>query len=180
MPIFTAAKWVNPKLWLKVIFQAWMIAAMRISLEGAETEVVRLRNKMGKKSESLWAMKKEELVEKARKELGMTTTQLEKETVASLRERLRSQRDVTEMLCDPLAKAPKGLDSMLKEELKQECLHRDITEPNPCTRPKMIVLIKDDVARRLCAEPSHAQASTFQECDEDAEMVELSSTRRRR
>jgi hypothetical protein len=179
MPIFTAAKWVNPKLWLKVVFQAWMMAVMRISLEGAQTEVVRLRNKVGKASESLWAMKKEELVEKERKDVGMTTTQLEKETVASLRERLRSQRDVTEMLCDPLAKAPKGLDSMLKEELKQECLHRDITEPNPCTRPKMIVLIKDDVARRLCAEPSHAQASTFQECDEDAEMVEFSSTRRR-
>jgi hypothetical protein len=44
----------------------------------------------------------------------------------------------------------------------------------------MIVLIKDDVVGRLCAEPSQAQASTFQECDEDVEMVEFSLARRRR
>ena len=138
--------------------------------------MVRLQNKMGKKSESLWAMNKGELVEKARRDLGMTTTQLSKETVTSLRERLRSQKEVVEMLCDPLAKHPKGLDSMLKEELKQECLMREISEPSPCTRPKMIVLIKDDVAKRLCAEVQMAS----QDRDMDAEMVEPQVARRRK
>ena len=102
---------------------------------------------MGKKTNAVWAMTRAEITEKARKDLGMTPAQLSKETVTSLRKRLRSQKAVTELLEDLLAKLPKGLDSMLKVELEQERLLRAITLPSPCAQPEMIVLIEDDVAR---------------------------------
>ena len=86
----------------------------------------------------------------AKKGVGMTQAQFKNETVTSLRERLRSQKEVQNMTIDPLVKTPKGLGNLLLEELKQECLLRDIQVPQgkDCTRPKMIVLIKDDAANR--------------------------------
>ena len=78
------------------------------------------------------------------------------------------------MLTDPLAKTPKGLDSMLKEALMQECVIRQITLPDPLTRPRMIVLIKDDVSVRMTLE-DQAEPHT-----EDWEMSEASNSRRRR
>ena len=114
----------------------------------------------------------------------MTQAQMKDETVTSLRERLRSQKEVTDMLLDSLAKAPKGLDSLKKDELKQECLLRDINEPDKCTRPKMIVLIRDDVARRMTMEkrichvklPETIQA--FKDVESDAEMVTVEKSTR--
>ena len=79
MPTLTLAKWMDPRIWLKVTVQAGMIVVTRTSLERAQTEMVRLQNKMGKKSISLWSMNKAELGEKARKDLGMMTNQLSKE-----------------------------------------------------------------------------------------------------
>ena len=153
------------------------MAMMRIVIDSQNTERVRLEKMVGKKkSGSLWAMNRAELCEKAKKDLGMTEAQMKDETVTSLRERLRSQKEVVDMLYDPLAKPPKGLDSMLKEELKQECLLREINQPDPCTRPKMIVLIKDDVARRQTMEKriKHVKLpetdSTFKDAESDAEM----------
>ena len=130
-------------------------------------------------------MNRAELCEKAEKDLGMTRAQMKDETVTSLRERLRSQKEVTDMLLDPLAKAPKGLDSLKKDELKQECLLRDINEPSPCTRPKMIVLIRDDVARRMTMERRICHVKlpedpAFKDAESDAEMVTVEKTARRK
>jgi len=156
------------------LFLSWAQTVLRTLVEALSTENARLERLTGKKKSSLWDMNKAELKEKAQRDLGMTESQLEKETVTSLRERLRSQRDVVAMLTDPLAKTPKGLDSLLKEELKQECIIRQITLPEPCTRPKMIVLIKDDIAVRMTLENQPEPENP------DWEMSESSNTRRRR
>ena len=156
MPLYNLAKWLSPRIWLKMMFQAWAMAMMRIVIDSQHTERVRLEKMVGEKKSSLWAMNRSELVEKAKKDLGMTEAQMKNETVTSLRERLRSQKEVVDMLYDPLAKSPKGLDNMFKEELKQECLLREIHQPDPCKRPKMIVLIQDDVTRRQTMEKGSA------------------------
>ena len=169
-----------------MMFQAWAMAMMRIVIVSHHTERVSLEKIVGKKKSLLWAMTRSELVEKAKKDLGMTEAQMKDETVTSLRERLRSQKEVVDMLDDPRAKAPKGLDNMLREELKQECLLREINQSDPCTRPTMIVLIKDDVTRRQTMEKriGHVKIletdSTFKECDEDAEMTVEKNTRRKK
>ena len=57
-------------------------------MEAANTELARVSS--GKKK-SIWSINKAELVETARKELGLSVTQAEKETVLVLRERVREQ-----------------------------------------------------------------------------------------
>ena len=133
-------------------------------------------------------MNKAELVEKAKRDLGMTEAHMKTETVTSLRQRLRSQKEVTDMLLDPLAKAPKGLDSILKDAPKQECLLRDINEPDKCTRPKILVLIRDDVARRMTMERPvflarnivSPEDPAFKDAESDEEMVKVEKTTRRK
>ena len=165
---------------------------MRIVIDSQHTERVRLEQKLGKKKSSLWNMNKAELKDKAIADLGMTAAQMKDETLTSLRERLRSQKEVTDMLQDPLAKAPKGLDSLKKDELRQECLLREINEPDKCTRPKMIVLIRDDVARRITMERpvylarnlvknnSNPEDPAFKDAESDEEMVKVEKTTRRK
>ena len=150
-------------------------------IESQVAEKVRLKKMVCTTKGSMREMRKPELVEKARKDMGMTEGQLKKETVTSLSERLRSQKGVTDMMIDPLAKTSKGLESLVKDELKQECLLRDIHVPEgkDCTRPKIIALIKDDVATRAETEQrsfsrvKHSQDLdvSFQECS-DARMDE--------
>ena len=146
---------------------------------------------MGKKNSSIWNAKKEDLVELARKELGMTMAQANKETVISLREKIRSARQVTTMVIDPLAKIPKGLDKMSLEDLRLEVLHRNLPEMDRPTRAKLIVLIRDDVNMRSCMEASTTSTtdpnqsmsgarSSGQEEDEDWQMEELRASTRRK
>ena len=89
-----------------------------------------------------------------------------------------------EMLEDPLAKPPKGLDSLTKAELQQECLLREIPDPVKCTRPKMIVLIRDDVATRLTLEKAPRvklpEDPAFKDAESDEEMVKVSTRRARK
>ena len=121
---------------------------LRRQLDAERTENARLQNALGKKADSIWAMNKADLVAKARLDLGMTKAQSERETVTTLRERLRSQKEMVEHMSDPLCKIPKGLDSMRKEVLTQECFSRGIHIVEPSTRPKMILAIRDDVMNR--------------------------------
>ena len=179
----------TPRTWLKMMFQAWAWMMARVCVEGYATEVGRLNKLLGKRSSSIWTMNKSELVETARKELGMTMIQAEKESVTALRERIRSARAVTSMVTDPLAKLPKGLEKLTLAELKEEALVRDLPEPDPATRAKLIVLIRDDVASRLILErPSSSttdrRANTSSEKtvgqEEDWEMPEENSRNTRR
>ena len=186
MFVATLARAFSPKLWLTVILQAWALVMNRRVVEAQGMEIVRLGRDKDDKKKSLWTMNKAELVEEARLNLGMTVTQAEKETVLTLRERLRSFKNVCQMTEDPLAKLPKGLDKMLLNELKEEAVHRSLPNPEPCTRAKLIVLIRDDVANRLTLEQSSSPSTTDQPAstrpqDEDWEMPqEEPATRRRR
>ena len=80
---------------------------------------------------------------------------------------------------------------MGKDKLKQECLLRDIHVPDgkECTRPKIIVQIKDDANMRAQMERrSHSrvqlpqdQDTSFQECsDHEMEMDFAPPSRRRK
>ena len=100
-------------------------------------------------------MKKDELVEIARRELGLSQAQAQGETVLVLRERIRSHRvesQFQQMLStNPDAHLPKGLQRMTHPELTQECTRRGIEIPSgssnraQATRVQMIILIQDHV-----------------------------------
>ncbi len=130
---------------MQVMMIAWRQLVTRRELEAEQTEVARLRNLVGKKSESLWDMRKDDLVEAARKELGMTRTQAETETVTTLRERIRAFREAQKVDENPDAQAPKGLNSMKTADLVEEMRRRSIPLPEKNTRPKMILLIRQHV-----------------------------------
>ena len=168
-----------------------MLVTVRTSREALESECARLSRLVGKRQSSLWTATKAELVELARKELGWTQAQCEKETVTSLRERIRSVRSVVNFQADPLNKLPVGLDKMKVEELKTELLMRDLPEPDKSTRAQMICLIRDDVATRLtltteAAPSTKSSSSTGPQAkqvsfeDLDYEMPEATNSRRKR
>ena len=150
------------------LFSAWRITILEQNLIGFMAETESLKAKLGKKSESIWHMNRADLVEVARKELGMTLAAAEKETVVTLREKIRRQRDVSKVMLDPMSQVPKGLDRMKLEELKSECLLRGLPELPKPTRPALIVQIRDDVEQRtlLSAQTASASATSVPE-DED-------------
>ena len=94
MPRPTQVFGMPRRLALQVLFQAWALVSTRHYREAVHTDYVRLKLKTGKKAESLWDMKREELEELGYQELGMTRAQMQKETVVTLRERIRAQRKV--------------------------------------------------------------------------------------
>ena len=49
MPLYSLAKWLGPRIWLKMMFQAWALAMMRIVIDSQNTERVRLEKMVGKK-----------------------------------------------------------------------------------------------------------------------------------
>ena len=128
---------------------------MTMLLEAVRSELGRLKEKLGKQAESIWRMKKEELVEVARRELGLTQAQAQEETVLVLRERIRGHRFENRyqqmMSTNPDAHLPKGLQRMTHPELTQECIRRGIEIPSgssnraQATRAQMIILIQDHV-----------------------------------
>ena len=128
---------------------------MTMLLEAVRSELGRLKEKLGKQAESIWRMKKDELVEVARRELGLTQAQAQGETVLVLRERIRSHRVENQqqqmMSTNPDAHLPKGLQRMTHPELAQECTRRGIETPSgssnraQATRAQMIILIQDHI-----------------------------------
>ena len=141
---------LSPKTWLMMMFRSWALLTTRTNLEALAVEVGRLQG--ATKKTSIWTMTKAQLVEAARKELGLSLVKAEAETVTTLRERLRTARQITMTTLDPLAKIPKGLDKLSLQELKEEAIVRELPEPDQVTRAKLIVLIRDDVASRLTVE----------------------------
>ena len=110
-----------------------------------EITPVQSETKASKTNESIWTMQKAELVEVARRELGLTLMAAQKETVPTLRERIRNQRMATTIEDSPLRIKPKGLSKMTLQELKDEAETRNIPLPKPSTRGKLLVLINDDL-----------------------------------
>ena len=104
-----------------------------------------VRQRLQRRTNSIWNMKKAELVEVAMAELSMTLAQAEKETVTTLRENIKMRRDSQEMALDPMMNLPKGLERMRKEELEEEMKKRGLPVPehNPINRAMMITQIMD-------------------------------------
>jgi len=139
---------------LRTVFLAWVAYHGRTEIEMARTEIERLRQMLGKKSDSIWQMSKDQLVEVARQELGMTLAQAEGSTVLILREKIRRQRVLLKESEDPLNSLPKGLERMKLSELIAEIDKRQLplpsgAGPNQATRAAMILAIRDDVDVRL-------------------------------
>ena len=66
-------------------------------------------------------MKKEDLLEVARRELGLEPHQLEKVTVLEIREKIRQHRVENKAVLDPRLQVPKGLSKMTVVELSHQC-----------------------------------------------------------
>ncbi len=115
-----------------------------------------MKTKLGKESDSIWKMNKAELVELARRELGITLMAANAETVLVLRERIRAQREMLKTVVDPYDQVPKGLEKLKLEELKLEVQNRNLPLPEKPTRARLILLIRDDVTARntLFASPT--------------------------
>ena len=134
---------------------AWRLLVDQRSVEAYSEENARLVAQAGKRAHSIWHKNKEELVELAVQELGMSRRNAKAETVTVLREKLRVNRQVMAEEQDPMAKIPKGLEKMLHAQLMVECVNRGISvEPLPghtrvITRAQMIIRIRDDVERRF-------------------------------
>jgi hypothetical protein len=150
---------LSPKTWLMMMFRSWALMMTRSNLEALATEVARLQES-GSKKPSIWTMTKDQLAEAARKELGLSQTKAQAETVTTLRERLREVRRIRMTTLDPMASAPKGLGKLSLQELKEEAIVRALPEPDPATRAKLIVLIRDDVAARLSVENAVMQPAS--------------------
>jgi hypothetical protein len=86
-------------------------------------------------------MKKVELIETARRELGMRREQVEALTVVEIREAIRSHREQTKILLHPHASYPKGLSRMTAQELVAACAERGLLV-NRATKPQMIAAIR--------------------------------------
>ena len=164
----------------RIIFQAWKGITISTLNEALKTEVERLQDMVGRQRESVWLMRKEQLIQLARQELDMPRYIAEKETVVSLRERLRkarAEREAHSQPADPQAILPRGLDKMSREDLVQECVKRGINPENAVarngktakTRPEMIVAIRDHVAAcqerqeppRRTSSPSRARSASI-------------------
>ena len=95
----------------------WMITALT-SIQALKAENERLKEINPK--ESIWLMKKADLVEVAIAELGWTRAQAAAKTVIEIREMLRRSRKAQMAEEDPLLKIPPKLERMLAEELVRE------------------------------------------------------------
>ena len=108
--------------------------------------------------ESIWQMKKAELVELGVSELGVSRVQAARMTVEEIRERLRVPRKQSKEEEDPLMKLPVGMGKMKAADLVVECTKRCISvaplqgeKGSQKTRPQMTLEIRNDVARRTTA-----------------------------
>ena len=107
-----------------------------------------IRQRLPRRTNSVWDMKKTELVEVAMAELNMTLAQAEKETVTTWRGKIKMRRDSQKMALDPMMNLPKGLERIKKAELQEEMRKRGLPVPehNPMNRAMMITQIRDQVA----------------------------------
>ena len=136
------------KPFLLVVLQGWRKHTAEVLLQEHKAEVLRLQGLADKRTQSIWTMNKAELVETARKEIGLTIPAAHALTVLELRERLRNFRTVMKDMGDPLSRLPKGLARMKTDALLREMQQRNLPLPDKNTNAKMICMIRDDVRAR--------------------------------
>ena len=141
---------------LRLALSNWRLNIAQTANQALRTENERLKQINPK--ESIWVMRKAELVELGIAELGLTRTQATNKTVDELRERLRVSRKQTKEEEDPLLRVPVGMTKMKAADLVVECTKRCISvaplageKGSQKTRPQMMLDIRSDVDRRLAA-----------------------------
>ena len=144
MPSFRS---LSTRGWAQVVLREWQRYVLKVKVEGLEAEVARLAPD-DDKEESIWTMKKEQLIEVARRELCMTIAQAQTTQVRFLREQIRKQRKMAKMSTDPMAYIPKGLSRMNLAELKEEHEKRGLPWPAKATKVAFEQMITDDCKRR--------------------------------
>ena len=176
MPLQKVVGLISPRSWMMLVLQAWADYVRQVRVEGLEVEVARLRDKVGKQADSIWNMSKTELSEVARMELGMTAAQCDHESGATLKFKIKSRRDMLKGKSDPHMKLPKGLGKMTLDELKVECMERDIPfDTKNARKGELESKIRDHVVTMNTMQPSTthstraATASTSMEEDQSWE-----------
>ena len=146
----------------RLLLSQWRVVVLQERLRRTENEAEKLREAASRRASSIWNMKKDELIEKAMEDLGITRAQGESMTVVVLREKLRAKKAELNMQKDPLCVVPVGLEKMTRDQLAQECISRDLQltvlneGSEKVTRPKMIVAIREDVENRKRAAAAKA------------------------
>ena len=166
---------------LRTLFIAWTLVAVRQVLSLTR---IAISNKKIRSQASIWNMRKENLIEKALREIpGATLNYLRQFTVPELRQILKDAKEQQIVQQDPLATLPKGMTHMKLAELTHECLLRELpTETHAggtLTRSQMMIQIRQDVMSR---QNVHSTASDWLEImSEDSDQMEdiRSHTRRR-
>ena len=139
----------HSRVTLREAWLTWKVHHAEFQTEVYRVEVNRLQAKIQRETDSVWKKTKAELIEMARQELGMTWATAEKNTVATLREMIRKNRQGLEQVVDPLEVVPAGLGRMKIAELKIEIEKRGIPETaHRGTRESMILVIREDVEAR--------------------------------
>ena len=139
----------HSRVTLREAWLTWRLHHSEFQAEVYRVEVTRLQAKVQRETDSVWRKTKPELIEMARKELGMTWASAEKETVATLREKIRANRHGLKQIVDPLEVLPPGLGRMKLTELKIELEKRGIpTTAHRGTRESMILVVREDVEAR--------------------------------
>ena len=138
---------------LRLALSNWRLIITQTANAALRTENARL--KQINPRESIWIMRKAELIEVAIAELGLTRVQADNKTVDELRELLRVSRNQTREEQDPLLRLPVGLSKMSAEAMVAECTRRAISvapvegqKGIRKTRPQMMIEIRNDVDRR--------------------------------
>ena len=149
------------ELTLKLVFALWRGLMVETERAALRSEVNRMTELLGRQGTSIWDMKKQELIEVARRELEMPPHVAQKLTVMVLREKIRATRKDREAIehsepsghIQEIDSLPKGLEKMTSEQLVEECTKRGISTHTTergrnaiKSRPRMIVAIKDYVA----------------------------------
>ena len=141
---------------MRLALGSWKLAGAQAMSQALLAENERLHRINPK--ESIWQMKKAELVELGVSELGVSRAQATRMTVEELRERLRVSRKQSKEEEDPLTKLPVGMGKMKAADLVVECTKRCISvaplqgeKGSQKTRPQMMLEIRNDVARRTTA-----------------------------
>ena len=141
------------------LFQAWRIVSLMSKCATLQLQLDEARARQ--KPTSIWSMRKADLVEVARRELDMRPDQAAKLTVLELRELIRQQRGTkTAETEDPLARLPKGMTRMRRDELIQECELRNINLSVKPTRAEMMLAIRAQVARKPGAYETRSQTGS--------------------
>jgi hypothetical protein len=133
---------------LRTCFSQWRILTLATLLQLARAAITTASSAV---ETSMWKMKKEDLIEMARRELRLENHQAAKATVIELREMIRQHRASAQNMRDPRLQVPKGPSKMTVAEPLQECNARDTqfeasSNSRGPNRAQMIMAIKQWVA----------------------------------